>query len=71
MLRSAQPEAEPEPLTIVPSPGPGSSQGFSYTWQDYKVETGVTYRYWLEDVDIAGVVTRHGPVVVLYALRER
>lgn len=71
VLRSAKPEAEPGPLTFVPSPGPGSSQGFSYTWQDYKVENGVTYWYWLEDVNIAGVVTRHGPVVVRYAFNER
>ena len=71
VLRSAKPETEPRPLTFVPSPAPGSSQGFSYTWQDYKVENGVTYWYWLEDIDIAGVVTRHGPVVVLYAFSER
>ncbi len=64
VLRSADPEGQPEPLTFVPSQGPGSAQGFSYTWQDYKIEPNTTYWYWLEDVDLAGVVTRHGPIVV-------
>ncbi len=55
VLRSQSPQVEPEPLAFVPSQGPGSAQGFSYAWQDEKVEPGVIYWYWLEDVDLAGV----------------
>lgn len=47
---------------LIPSQAPGSGQGFSYEWLDETVETGATYYYWLEDVDTAGIVTRHGPV---------
>ncbi len=71
LLRSAGPDAAPEPLASVPSQGPGSAQGFSYAWHDDKVENGATYWYWIEDVDLAGVATRHGPVVVRYALRDQ
>lgn len=70
LLRSQSPEAEPEVMAFVPSAAPGSTQGVSYSWQDLKVEPGNTYWYWLEDVDLAGVATRHGPVSVTYALRS-
>lgn len=69
VLRSQSPQAEPQPLAFVPSQGPGSAQGFSYTWLDEKVEPGGVYWYWLEDVSQTGAVTRHGPVSVVYALR--
>lgn len=51
-------------LTFVPSQAPGSSQGFSYSFTDADVETGLTYWYWLEDVSLTGVTTMHGPVTV-------
>ena len=70
VLRSTTPEAEPDRMAFVPSSAPGSTQGSSYSWQDAKVEPGNTYWYWLEDVDLAGTVTRHGPVSVTYALRS-
>ncbi|MBK9091363.1 MAG: hypothetical protein IPM84_00995 [Anaerolineae bacterium] len=53
--------------SLIPSQGPGSSQGFSYAWPDSaNLVNNTTYYYWLEDVDIAGVVTRHGPVSVTF-----
>ena len=49
-------------LAFVPSQAPGSTQGFSYSYADTTVEPGRTYWYWLEDVDLAGAATLHGPV---------
>lgn len=71
VLRSAAPDAAPEWMAWLPSPAPGSTQGHSYGWQDFKVEAGNSYWYWIEDVDFAGNTRRHGPVRVLYALRDR
>ena len=48
---------------LIPSQGPGSTQGFSYQWIDQAdLVPGATYYYWLDDVDVNGVTTRHGPV---------
>jgi hypothetical protein len=62
--RSSSPDAPTERLTkqLLPAQAPGSGQGMSYQWLDERVEEGQTYYYWLEDVDIAGMTTRHGPV---------
>jgi hypothetical protein len=49
-------------LTYVASQAPGSTQGAAYTYEDAAVEVGQTYWYWLEDVDLAGATTLHGPV---------
>jgi hypothetical protein len=47
-------------------PGQGSPiQGASYAYDDADVTTGVTYYYKLEDVDIYGRGTLHGPVHAL------
>jgi hypothetical protein len=43
---------------------PGSPVGASYEFLDESVEPGLTYWYWLEDVDAYGVPTRHGPLSV-------
>ncbi|HSN75301.1 MAG TPA: hypothetical protein VL334_09500 [Anaerolineae bacterium] len=52
---------------LIPSQSQGSPSGFIYTWEDRRELTpGTTYYYWLEDVDLAGVVTRHGPVSAVY-----
>jgi hypothetical protein len=49
-------------LTYVPSQAPGSTQGAAYSYEDAAVEAGQTYWYWLEDVDLSGATTLHGPV---------
>lgn len=41
---------------------PGSPEGASYLFVDESVRPGVTYSYWLEDVDVHGISTFHGPV---------
>jgi hypothetical protein len=46
---------------LIPAEG-DSESGASYTYTDTDVVKGVTYYYKLEDVDIYGVSTFHGPV---------
>jgi hypothetical protein len=51
--------------TLIPSQSPGNSGGFAYTWQDRTdLVPGTAYYYWLQDVDISGAMTMHGPVSV-------
>jgi hypothetical protein len=47
---------------LIPGQMPGSPVGAVYTFLDDNVVTGMTYYYWLEDVDVYGVATPHGPV---------
>ncbi|HRI57271.1 MAG TPA: hypothetical protein PK170_09260, partial [Anaerolineae bacterium] len=50
---------------LIPSQAPGSSGGYSYTWEDRAgLVSGQTYYLWLEDVDLNGATTLHGPVSV-------
>ncbi len=49
-------------LVTMPSQAPGASQGAAYSYEDATVEAGQTYWYWLEDVDLSGATTLHGPV---------
>ena len=51
-------------LANVPSQAPGSTQGFTYSYDDGDVQAGETYWYWLEDVSLRGATTLHGPVSV-------
>jgi hypothetical protein len=53
-------------LAFVPSQAPGATQGAAYSFQDANVVAGQTYWYWLEDVDLNGATTLHGPVSVVY-----
>ena len=45
---------------LIPSKG-SATQGTSYRFADWGTERGKTYYYKLEDVDIAGNATLHGP----------
>jgi subtilisin family serine protease len=48
---------------LIPSQvPPGSPEGAAYQFMDGSVRPGVTYYYWLEDVDVYGLGTYHGPV---------
>ncbi len=47
---------------LIPSQDPGSPVGATYTFVDETAAPGSTYFYWLEDVDVYGVATPHGPV---------
>jgi len=47
---------------LIPAQSPGSAAGAAYTFADETAAPGVTYHYWLEDVDVHGATTLHGPV---------
>jgi len=50
--------------TLIPaSPDPISGGSYSYT--DTAAEAGVTYYYKLEDVELDGKATMHGPITVV------
>jgi hypothetical protein len=42
--------------------------GATYTFRDCSVSDGTTYYYWLEDLDVEGRATYHGPVSVTHGL---
>ena len=48
--------------TLIPTQNPGQVLGATYTWLDKDIASGGIYYYLLEDVDVDGVVTSHGPV---------
>jgi hypothetical protein len=47
---------------LLPGQAPGSPVGAVYEFVDEAVAPGVTYWYWLADVDTHGAATLHGPV---------
>ncbi|MBE2235241.1 MAG: hypothetical protein IAE85_17225 [Anaerolinea sp.] len=62
-LYRADSEAGPQTLlAAIPSQGPGSTQGFAYSYEDLAVQPGQTWYYWLEAVSLSGATTLHGPV---------
>ncbi len=68
LYRSTSPGAAGEKInpTLIPSQAPGSAQGAVYTWQDADVAAGTTYYYTLEDLDLSGASSLHGPVSVAF-----
>ena len=50
---------------MLPSQAPGSLQGYSYSFEDANVTPGQTYWYTLEDLDMSGLATQHGPAVAV------
>lgn len=51
-------------VTLIPSRSPGGDQGATYFFIDATAGDGTTYYYHLEDVDMSGRTTLHGPVVI-------
>ncbi len=52
---------------LIPSQAQGSSSGFLYTWDDRAdLVAGTSYYYWLQDLDVSGATTLHGPASVDY-----
>lgn len=49
---------------LIPSQSLGSMVGSTYEFVDRSAQQGMTYHYWLEDVDSGGVGTMNGPVAV-------
>lgn len=50
--------------TLIPAQNPGQVLGATYTWLDEDIISGSAHYYMLEDVDINGVSTTHGPASV-------
>jgi hypothetical protein len=48
--------------SLIPSKDPGSTVGAAYSFLDESAVPGVTYYYWLEDVDVSGAAEMNGPV---------
>jgi uncharacterized repeat protein (TIGR01451 family) len=43
--------------------GPGNQVATrDYQWTDTAVQPGTIYAYWIEDVELGGMTTRHGPI---------
>lgn len=50
---------------LIPSQSQGGPIGYIYTWEDQaELVPDTSYFYWLEDVDIHGATSMHGPVSV-------
>ena len=47
---------------LIPSAVSGQPIGADYDWEDQDVQAGVTYYYWLQDLDTQGTFQFHGPV---------
>ena len=49
--------------SLIPAKG-NETAGAKYAYTDKGVEDNVTYLYWLEDVDLSGSASEHGPLKV-------
>lgn len=63
LYRNTELSVPETPLAFVPSQAPGSGQGYSYEYLDTEIVDGEIY-YWLQDIDLNGVTSMHGPVSV-------
>jgi hypothetical protein len=66
LYRSETAEGPYTPLnsTLITPQFPGEVMGGYYEWLDTDVQPGVTYFYKLEDIDVKGISTFHGPISV-------
>lgn len=65
LYRATSPEGERTKLnaTLIPSFSPGGNLGATYTYTDtFDLQPNTVYYYWLEDLDMSGKLTLHGPV---------
>lgn len=52
---------------LIPSQSPGSGTGYTYEWPDQiGLENNMVYWYWVQDVDVNGVTSLHGPASVVF-----
>ncbi|MGB9724374.1 MAG: hypothetical protein ACPL7G_10820, partial [Chloroflexia bacterium] len=63
---SLQEKGEKVNATLIPSCCPGGGEGAVYNFLDTTARPGQTYFYTLEDVDLNGRRTAHGPAVIAY-----
>lgn len=55
---------------LIPSEMSGNAMGATYTYLDETAAPGQTYYYWLEDVDVHGLVGEHGPAEATTAAQK-
>jgi hypothetical protein len=65
LYRSAGGERVKLNAALIPTQG-GPTRGVRYAIDDPEVAFGTTYSYTLEDVDVHGQATLHGPVVIQF-----
>ena len=63
---SLQEKGEKVNAGLIPSRSPGGGEGAVYEFLDTAARPGRTYFYTLEDVDLSGRRTSHGPAVIVY-----
>lgn len=64
VYRATAPDGEPAQINdaVIMADGFGTITGGSYDYLDGSAQPGVTYWYWIEDLETDGSVERHGPV---------
>ena len=65
LYRATSPDGERTKLNaaLIPSFAPGGNLGGSYAYTDiFDLQPGTVYYYWLEDMDMSGKLTLHGPI---------
>jgi hypothetical protein len=70
LYRGAAPAAPDRQLNsaLIPSQSQGGPGGFVYRWEDRAdLMPGSAYYYWVEEVNLSGATTMHGPVEVSFA----
>ena len=71
LYRALAVDGERTLIASEPLKSPGGTAGAAYGYQDFDVRPGQTYWYYLEDVDLSGLATLHGPVSVDFPWRWR
>jgi len=66
LYRALTVDGERTLLASEPSKSPGGTSGAAYSYQDFDVQPDHTYWYYLEDLDLSGLATLHGPVSVVF-----
>ena len=64
LYRALAVDGERTLIASEPSKSPGGTSGAAYSYQDFDVQPGQTYWYYLEDLALSGLATLHGPVSV-------
>lgn len=64
IYRGASEEGPFEKRTEIPLPGAGTTdEPQAYLWEDYDIEMGKDYFYYVESISMAGVRERFSPII--------
>ncbi len=56
---------------LIASQSPGGTSGGHYEWLDESARAGVTYSYWLEQIEVTGASELYGPVGATAEFRSK